>query len=534
MTSQFELPEHLRDIRPHQVAAREEIAEMFDSGKDIVVVDAPTGTGKSLLSELARRDEAEKLGDGIHKTVYLCGTKGLQDQYAADFTYGNVIKGRKNYPTEFGEGMVTADDCMGKACMYCESQGTCPYTTAKKRAVRGELAIANYAYMLGEANSAQGQMGGRHFAIGDECDLIEGELMRNAEFYVSGRRLDGLGVTAPKKGARKPTLVNWFDEEFLPYVAKRAKRLNPRDLREGREQRGLMKLMEEGARVKRELEKDILQKIEGETDGMWIRDYPRDGSALSLKPVIVKRYGITKLFKHAEKWLLMSASVISADEMLDSLGASGLDYGVVTVPMAFPVENRPIHITPMGAMNFKEQAGTIPAMITAIEKIVEMNVGKRVLIHTHTYKLAEEFSKRCSLPGRPVFVYGSSMERDDVFRRYAAAEGSVMFAPSMDRGYDFAGDLARVVIICKVPFPYLGDAQTSARMHMEGGQSWYTCQTVRTIVQMTGRGVRSAEDTCESFILDKDFLKVWRQDRSLFPRWWQEAVNMRYDVRGLM
>ena len=59
-------------------------------------------------------------------------------------------------------------------------------------------------------------------------------------------------------------------------------------------------------------------------------------------------------------------------------------------------------------------------------------------------------------------------------------------------------------------------------------------QTIRDIVQMTGRGVRSADDWAITYVLDSQFTKnVWR-NKFLFPEWWREAVNLGADVRWLM
>lgn len=42
---------------------------------------------------------------------------------------------------------------------------------------------------------------------------------------------------------------------------------------------------------------------------------------------------------------------------------------------------------------------------------------------------------------------------------------------------------------------------------------------------MTGRGMRSDDDFCESYILDTQFHNnIWRRYRGLLPSWWKEAV----------
>lgn len=84
----------------------------------------------------------------------------------------------------------------------------------------------------------------------------------------------------------------------------------------------------------------------------------------------------------------------------------------------------------------------------------------------------------------------------------------------------------RVQVIAKIPFPNLGDKQVNARLYTKGGDLWYRVQTVRSLVQMTGRGMRSADDSVVTYVLDKQFMtNVWSKSRLLLPRWWKDAVR---------
>lgn len=78
----------------------------------------------------------------------------------------------------------------------------------------------------------------------------------------------------------------------------------------------------------------------------------------------------------------------------------------------------------------------------------------------------------------------------------------------------------------KVPYPNLGDRMVRMRAYMGGeGRAWYQSQTVRTIVQMAGRGMRHKDDWCETYILDSQFGEgVWSRGRQLFPQWFREAM----------
>jgi Rad3-related DNA helicase len=105
----------------------------------------------------------------------------------------------------------------------------------------------------------------------------------------------------------------------------------------------------------------------------------------------------------------------------------------------------------------------------------------------------------------------------------------------MSRGVDFDGDKCRVQVVAKCPFPNLGDKKISARMHLPGGDLWYQVQTVRSMVQMTGRAVRGPDDWATTYILDKQFaVNVYRKSLRLFPRWWRDAVDTRFPTNTLM
>lgn len=111
-----DLPAWAHTIRPAQQEAVDAIVRRFESGATVVLLDAPTGSGKTLVAELVRR----KLG---MRAVYVCSDRGLQDQVLRDFAYAQVIKGRRNYPTAnrpdaFPE--LTADDCTGTAERRCD------------------------------------------------------------------------------------------------------------------------------------------------------------------------------------------------------------------------------------------------------------------------------------------------------------------------------------------------------------------------------------------------------------------------------
>lgn len=206
-------------------------------------------------------------------------------------------------------------------------------------------------------------------------------------------------------------------------------------------------------------------------------------------------------------------------------------WSCVRVPAQFAIENRRVFATPVAAMTFKQKADSYPRMARAVKGLLAHHPEERVLIHTVSYDLGKfllrDLMANLGPSHKRLMTYDTAKDRDKVIERYRRTEGAVLIAPSLERGVDFKGDDCRVVAVCKIPFPNISDRQISARLHSRGGQMWYSVATVRSLVQMTGRATRSAEDHSVNYILDEQFVSnVWKKSKHLLPSWWREAVDM--------
>lgn len=536
------LPTWVQSIRPWQVTAVREIVEAYRDGADVVFLDAPVGAGKTLIGELVRL-ELRRLSMGAASCVYVCSDKALQDQFIRDFPYARVLKGRRNYTTMAGPPSITAEDCTSESaedgCLWCPETHECPYREAKAAALAADLAVLNTSYLLSAANWTR-TFNDADLVIVDEADMLEGALVGFSEFEVPRWIGDKVGLTYPRKGVHKPTIIAWLHEtagKVRAYVGEHRDRL---DLKSRRKLRAFATECEQVAGW---VERDLAAKVAADAAGggpdpddpdagsRWIRE--NDTRTFKLLPVTVSQYGPKNLWRHGEKWLLMSGTIISSDEMADSLGLP-LDYQTVTVPSPFPVENREVVLAPIANVTAKAGDRELDDLAWAIDRIVERHPG-RVLVHTVSYRLAKELVSRVELGDREIVTYTEGAGKEDALSRYLSTPGAVMFAASMSRGVDLAGDACECQIVAKCPFPYLGDKRIAARLRTDGGQLWYATKTVRDIVQMTGRGVRSADDICPTYILDQQFTRnVWGRNKKLFPAYFREAVNARADVRWML
>lgn len=530
------LPDQFRKFRRHQLPAIETIVGHFRDGKRVVILDAPTGSGKTIIGEVVRR----LLQDSRQQTLYVCTSKSLQDQFVGDFPYAEILKGRANYPTADSPQRwpyFSAKSCDLKkgVCSYCTPmadgetvESICPYRIAKGKALRSPLSVLNTTYLL---YSFQIQQRGierakrmkekvpwiypnfaqppRDLIILDEADKLEGELMSFIEVVIPKALRSQLDVKLPQ-GVGK--IESW--------------RLWLKDLHS--------KLR--GIELDEELEElpEKIERILNLIDDFWVVDQYEDArkknttyKPVRLRPTQIRDYARPYLWDHGKRWLLMSATIISAAQMAKDLGLEDHEWASVEMESTFPPERRPVFLDRhVGPVIRKNETQSRPKLVTELTRISEEWPEERILVHTHSYPLTKYLSDNLSLT-RLVLSYDSPRTREGILSRWLLTNG-ILLAPSFDRGIDLYDDRCRVQVIVKAPFPYLGDKQVSKRMRGPGGQLWYTVETIRSIVQATGRVMRSEEDWGATYILDGSVWRLLTENGQLFPKWWREAV-----IRGL-
>ncbi len=546
------LPSWVEGFRPFQWDIILAINEEFKT-HDVVLLQAPTGIGKSLIGETTRRL--------LHTNgIYTCTSKALQDQFANDFPYAKVVKGRSNYLTdsgplnEFGgkipasstrQSAITCADCTWNdktgGCRWCSSRPLCPYITTRERAAGSDLAVLNTSYLLTDANLGAKRFTGRGLTILDEADMLEAELLNHTSVELTPSRLREMRMKVPTRKTVQQAWVDWVEFEALPRALKFQNTLphmsTVSDSRMIRKINATTNLISQLYVLSDELPK-----------GNWVFD--GEGGKVVFRPVYTSKYGRRLLWDHTKrqglpdgKALLMSATILSPDLTADELGVRST-YGFVDVDSPFPLANRPIHVVPVADMSYKmRETGSWDQIVKGVAGVLRLHPNDRILVHTVSYALARHIkdglklspSSPTEFSNRPIITYNSSDEKSYALREYKRQPGAVMIAPSMDRGVDLPGDLCRVQVIAKVPFPNTHDKRTNARMYAKNGKAWYAAQTVRTIVQMTGRGVRSADDHAVTYILDSQFASnLWSQHQYLFPKYWRDAVDWKFNRTQLM
>ena len=241
---------------------------------------------------------------------------------------------------------------------------------------------------------------------------------------------------------------------------------------------------------------------------------------IEFKPIDVSAFSNDLLFWMGGKIVMMSATILDGDAFCESLGIPKEDAEFVSFASPFPVENRPILVNPIGSMASKSIEYTLPKMVQGIKMILKEHANEKGIIHCHSYKVANYIKK--NIKSRRLLIHDSS-NRDEVLARHIASKGNtVLLSPSMTEGVDLKDDCSRFQILCKIPYPYLGDKLVKKRMHK--WRWWYPLQTAKTIVQSVGRSIRHEGDFAVTYILDSDWERFYSRNKHFFPADFKKSI----------
>ena len=164
-------------------------------------------------------------------------------------------------------------------------------------------------------------------------------------------------------------------------------------------------------------------------------------------------------------------------------------------------------------MSKKHIDQSLPKMAAAVKAIIDEHRNEKGIVHCHSYKVAKYLKE--NVKSSRILIHDST-NRDKILHRHTnGKKPTVLLSPSMSEGVDLKGDASRFQIICKVPYPYLGDKLVSKRMNK--WKWWYPLQTAKTIVQSVGRSIRSSDDHAITYILDANWGYFYNKNKEVFP-----------------
>jgi ATP-dependent DNA helicase DinG len=99
----------------------------------------------------------------------------------------------------------------------------------------------------------------------------------------------------------------------------------------------------------------------------------------------------------------------------------------------------------------------------------------------------------------------------------------VLVSPALTTGYDFPYGECEYQVIAKIPFADMRDPVTKARTLVDPLYPMYVA--MQELVQMVGRGMRAADDQCETFVCDGHAAWFLSKHLNLAPQWFRRALR---------
>jgi Rad3-related DNA helicase len=539
-------------IRAEQQQAIEFAINAFlNDGKKFVILELGTGCGKSAIGvTLARylnEHGGKTLNDESEETTgaYVLTTqKILQAQYMSDFGPASgrnmmrSLKSANNYQCRFYSDQSCAESRrllkqLGKQLEGSDfhkcCRGSCPYVLDKQEFIDFSLGITNFSYFLAETMYAK-QLEPRSLLVIDECHNIENELGKFVEVTFSERFAKTiLGVKTPKLDTPE-AVFDWIKGPYKKALSKRISTIEKKmsDHFTGTHTGGPLKLLSEEYE---KLDKHICKVnrfIETYNPNNWVmnpvRTPPnekRGGRKFEFKPVDVSAYGESHLYRYGSRVVMMSATVVDKDTFCKSIGVNPNDAAYLRLPSPFPIQNRPVHFLDVGSMSMNNIDSTLPKLAATVTDLLDLHAKDKGIIHCVNYRVAQYLVD--NVKSKRLLLHNSENRDETIEKHKSSAEPTVLVSPSMMEGVDLADDASRFQILCKVPFPYLGDRVIQLRK--QRNTNWYAMMTARAVIQALGRSIRNDSDHATSYILDSDWVRFYRTNADMFPEEFSSALT---------
>lgn len=515
-------------MSPYREYQEEAVMRILECPKRFCVIEAPTGMGKSIIGMVA--------GQLTGRTTYLVHSKMLQTQLNGDFEEVPILWGKGNYRcVKHTDTEVMCDCCthrpkFGNACEYVDK---CEYRVDKKKAQASRIRILNYDYFLAEANFI-GQFSNNDMVVVDEADSLEDTLIGHIKVEMTERMIRNTGIGYPKfkTATAAEGISSWkkWANDARREISMMHKMLNRvveayTDIY-SQEQKDNIRRLDQLTMMIRKL--DMFLK---HVDNTWIyeeTDHTQYGKGISFRPVwLTPELADEFMWRHGDKFVLMSATFHKPHVLAKLLGIQLKDIEFHSFPSTFPVDSREVEMNPVANLTFKTMDEEVPKLIEEIERVVNLYPDQKGVIHCVSYSLAKKILDGVhdqEVRKRIITHDGKNkIDQVDVFKY--SRHPLVFLSPSSERGISLNDDFCRFIIWAKAPFLNLNDKLVKARIYGNGnvGQDWYVGNMILSVVQGCGRGTRSRDDYCKSYLLDYQIVRNFTGSGGLVPEWFMEA-----------
>ena len=518
--------------RGNQKDTLQRIRDAFAAGNRVVLVRAPTGSGKSLLARAvagaARTvDEAEPAQPT--GAYYTTPQVSQLDDVEADPLLSDlqVIRGKRNYTCILpGEEETPVDraPCARERGYDCSVKHRCPYFSDRAIAANRSVAAMTLAYFMRTAGSEL--FGTRDVVVIDEAHGLAEWAETYATIDLTPRTVPVWDeMTVPDVAAAENPLrhtVQFADGLSDACTAEKDRLLRADELTAAEAARR-DRLQELTA----ELRYFARDARDPESPTTWVVDQENGaGGAISITPMNPERHLQHTVWDRGERFALLSATILDRESFCRQVGLDPGNTALVDVPHTFPLENRPLYDATCGPMTYEERDETVPAVADLLVSLLAHHPEEKGIVHAHSYSIQARLADRLADHGvgPRVRTHGRD-DRDKALAAWLETDDPDLFlSVKMEEALDLEGDLARWQVVCKAPYRSTSDSRVERRL-AEGMWSWYHRDALRTVIQACGRVVRAPDDHGATYLSDSTLLDLFDRARADMPDWFAAQVD---------
>lgn len=533
-------------FREGQLEAIEQVVQNAATGIKHTMLEAPTGSGKSMIALIAAYVLWKLFGK---KTYILVSDLSLYKQYEDDIDklasecFGH-IKGKENY-------VCSKNGCKASQAA-CSLQGvsmngmwhkpskwackrSCKYMQDYIKAVHAPITLMTYQLYFIQRNYVEDEIFGgknpnfpmRDLVICDECHKLCD--ICQAHF-------------APKIELRRPHWMDVLDKymHIDPYendrswiVGKMQRCTDNNELMElvSSYEKYISEYAEANNLVRAKLaKKQHLTKLEraallagnrARQEHCKIADMQKFITELGSAESLVKTTSqndltlnfvfddiMLKKYFHSKSSceLLMSATIGDFSAYASLAGLDKHECRAIALPSTFDFSKSPILVSDKNWMTYSNKRDAVKEIAKQAVEICKECSNARGIIQTGTYENAralmaampDDVAKRC-------LQYNSAAEKTHMLEEFMRraddpADSSILVGPTLIEGLNFPDNACRFQICIKVPYGCLGSEYVRKKMELVKG--WYVYDVLNKLCQGIGRGVRHKDDWCKTYILD--------------------------------
>jgi len=542
-----------------RIGQREAILEIcetfFNKSASTIILDAPTGAGKSMIAIIS-----SLVLSSYDKEGYLIASDlSLQSQYEKDIINLNTgwgsIKGLDNYNCNINGEQMSLSECRIRNLsmqqivnLPCFS--TCSYYYNRDKAINSKVSLLNYNYWLIQRNYVEKKLneeGGtsqfkkRDFIFFDEAHKVDEivqdyfapqidkdltQLCMELQSFLIKENYSNPGLIEKDLDDCIYTIFNSIEKNELFLTLQNIDFAIVKIIKNTKEFKKNLKnnySIEKNIKIPKKFKRALFLINHIEDIHCKIEDFVEIIKLAGIYNLVKIPNDLTTVFQCLDETYLLDWFFHEKAPFKIMMSATFGNYysyakiaslksaKVISLKTDFDYSRSPIYYNKSHKLNFRDKDKNMPYVIEMLDKILKKHANDKGIIHTGSYYFSNEILKKSK--SKRIINYENSKTKKEALEKFYQSSNGIICGPSLLEGLDLYDDLSRFQIFFKIPFPSLTNPMVKEKLKISN--EWYDWKTTVSILQGVGRSIRNKEDWAITYFLDACFCDILKKEK--FP-----------------